>query len=61
MFAKIQLILTLVMSNWVVLVLIRPGLTSLEAVLVQMNFNEVSQLLMGPGKIKDIEVNIIYE
>ena len=38
MFAKIQLILPPVTSNRVVLVLTRPGLTSLEVVLVQMNF-----------------------
>ena len=42
MFAKIQQILPLVTSNRVVLVLIRLGLTSLEVVLVQVNFNEVN-------------------
>ena len=36
-FAKIQLILPPVTSNRVVLVPKRPGLTSLEVVLVQMN------------------------
>ena len=48
-----------VTSNRVVLVLIRPGLTSLEVVLVQMNFNDVNYLLMRPGKTKEIHVNMI--
>ena len=39
MSADIQLILPPVTSNRVVLVLIRPSLTSLEEVLVQMNLN----------------------
>ena len=42
MFAKIQLVLPPVTSNLIVLVLIRLGLTSLEVVFVQMNFNEVN-------------------
>ena len=50
MLVKIQLILPPVTSNRVVLILIRPGSTSLEVVLVQMSFNEVHQWLMERGK-----------
>ena len=48
-------------SNRVELVLIRPGLTSLEVLFVQTDFYEVNWLLMDPGKKKEIEENIILQ